>query len=256
MVEETTGGTDATFLATTLDEEGRPTAASFSHAGTVNAIFGHFLYKSLVRSGRVHEKSRQRLHHTYWLLASMWVILFALGLWLILSPLVRNGGDITSYNTTDAFLTALGGIDFMSFMFIKPVTRIKRLSQDMTQLSILLADHQVGVALRVIEMDGRREMKETIGRCADHVRNLTAHTLALIEEYFQVGEAPSKDAAAIDGEVTAIRDHIDDVLRDGKIDPAVRGVLEDTVVRVEDVNRTVKRIARPGRLRSIVRVGL
>jgi hypothetical protein len=140
----------------------------------------------------------RRLRVTYWLLISLAVALFVFGVLLLVSPLwlpmlvaPRNG---TSFDWFALFFPpALGIADLLSLYLYNPMQRINRLMSAMTQLTVILNQHHVRTALRLVEC--RISVRSTVGAAADHVETVAGYTLRAIDDHFN--RAASADGGTV-----------------------------------------------------------
>jgi hypothetical protein len=108
-----------------------------------------------------------RLRWSYWILVTLTVTLFVLGLVLLVSPLWAPGLLPDSAPTifrwiAILFPTTLGIADLLGLYLYNPIRRINGLMGDITELVVILNSYHIRIALRLVESE--RKDRPSIGR--------------------------------------------------------------------------------------------
>lgn len=141
----------------------------------------------ILQDGRAEmQRLNERLGKSYWILVSLVVVLFVLGLVLILAPAwltsVPGSQELTDWVAIVLPVT-LGIADLLALYFYKPVERINRLMGDMSQLIVILGSNNIRIALLLVEADSRD--RPSIGRAAESVKEISDHSVHLIQKFFE-----------------------------------------------------------------------
>jgi hypothetical protein len=126
-----------------------------------------------------------RLRWSYWLLVSLTVVVFCVGLALLASPLWLPravGADSTIGWYALVLPPALGIANLLGLYLYQPMRRINTLMGTMTQLIVVLNQYHIRVALHLVE--ARLEDRPTLGVAADSIRTVASYSLNAIQNYF------------------------------------------------------------------------
>ena len=134
---------------------------------------------------------RVRLALTYWIVVTLSVIMFMLGIVLLSIPAILSLQGRTA--EMQAFIAAGFGLADLTALFLfRPIERIHRLMGDMSQITLALTSFQTQVELRLIQMDASN--RTSVGQTAEAIATVAPAAIKLIQDYFETnspGEATS-----------------------------------------------------------------
>jgi hypothetical protein len=128
---------------------------------------------------------RQKLQWTYWTLITLSVLMFAVGLALVSTPLWTTFLPTGKAPDLSAVLTAVGVglVDFVALFLYGPVDRIKKLMGDISQLTISFDTYQVQVAMQLLATDSAK--RESLVEASTQIGNVAKTALSMIERFYE-----------------------------------------------------------------------
>jgi hypothetical protein len=128
---------------------------------------------------------RHKLSTTYWIIITLSVLMFFLGLVLLSVPIVAAfGGNIK--DLTSLIAAGFGVADLTALFLYGPIEKIHNIMGDMSQIILALNSYRSQVGLRLLEMDV--EIPSTIGVAADKINAAAENSIKLIQDYFEARE--------------------------------------------------------------------
>jgi hypothetical protein len=125
---------------------------------------------------------RKKLSATYWIIVSLSIVMFALGIVLLCVPIVAAfGGRIEELKSLIA--AGFGIADLATLFLFRPLDRIHGTMGDMSQIIMAINSFQTQVCLRLMEMDATS--RQTIGQAAEKISEAATNSIKLIQDYFE-----------------------------------------------------------------------
>ncbi len=144
------------------------------------------LQSALVDNEKDIKKLRRKLSITFWVIISLSIIMFALGMLLLTVPVIAAlGGQIDKLKSLIA--AGFGIADLAGLFLFGPLEKIQKLMGDMSQLILILNSNQTQVSLRLMEMN--IDDRPSIGISADKIGLASESNIKLIQEYFETTES-------------------------------------------------------------------
>lgn len=128
---------------------------------------------------------RRKLKWTYWIVVTLSVMLFLVGLALVSMPVWSLSIAVDSRPDLGVILASVGVgfADFAGLFVFNPIARVQKLMGDISQITALFSAYQIRVALRLVETNS--EMRKTMGDASVHIGKVAEDTLKLIEQYYE-----------------------------------------------------------------------
>jgi hypothetical protein len=144
------------------------------------------LQLALVDNEKDIKKLRRKLSITFWVIISLSIIMFAMGMLLLAVPIIAAlGGQI---DKLEALISAGFGIADLAGLFLfGPLEKIQKLMGDMSQLILALNSYQSQVGLRLMEMDVTNN-RPSIGIAAERIGSASESSIKIIQEYFETSK--------------------------------------------------------------------
>lgn len=178
--------------ATTREDTNRPDAEDAvlteQQASRENKKLAEHMHYILADNRQEAGRLRRKLSLTYWIVVTLSVLMFLVGLALISTPLWDvvgwvNLDETNGLPTESLVVSGIGIADLIGLVLFNPIARVQKLMGDMSQLTVLFDGFQTQVALRLLETDSKK--RETMGIAASHVGAAADDTCGLIEERYE-----------------------------------------------------------------------
>lgn len=126
---------------------------------------------------------RQKLQWTYWIVVTLTVLMFGVGLMLISTPLWALFGVKAPDLNVMLAAVGVGFLDFVALFLYGPINRIKKLMGDISQLTVSFDSFQVQVAMLLFAADSRN--RESLVETQVQIGAAAQKVLGLIEQYYE-----------------------------------------------------------------------
>lgn len=125
---------------------------------------------------------QSKLTYTYWIIVTLSVVMFFLGILLLSVPaLAAIQGRISELQSVIA--AGFGIADLAALFLFRPIERIHGLMGDMSQITLAINSFQAQLALRLLEIDAGK--RDTIGTAAEKINDAAKDSIGLIQTYFE-----------------------------------------------------------------------
>lgn len=154
-----------------------------------NLIISDDLQGLMNESEEEFKRLRLKLNITYWIIVSLAIVMFVLGVILLFVPV------IAAFNPEiDRLQSVISGgfgiADLIALFLYGPIEKIHKNMGDMSQIFLALNSYRSQVGLRIMEMDVTNN-RPSIGVAADKINSAAESSIKLIQDYFEARE-PSK----------------------------------------------------------------
>lgn len=154
-----------------------------------NLIISDELQGLMNESAEEFKRLRLKLNITYWIIVSLAIVMFVLGVILLFVPV------IAAFNPEiDRLQSVISGgfgiADLVALFLYGPIEKIHKNMGDMSQIFLALNSYRSQVGLRIMEMDVTNN-RPSIGVAADKINSAAESSIKLIQDYFEARE-PSK----------------------------------------------------------------
>ena len=134
---------------------------------------------------------RIKLNISYWILISLSVIMFGLGIILLLVPVFASFNN--EIDKLQSIISAGFGIADITALFLYgPIEKIHKNMGDMSQIMLALNSYRTQVELRLWEMDVNNN-RSSIGIAAEKIGIAAEKSIMIIQKYFEEKEEKAKD---------------------------------------------------------------
>jgi hypothetical protein len=148
-----------------LDEQKRDQA---------NVWLVNFMQGTLEDCRREVDKLQQKLSGTYWVIVTLSILMFAVGMGLIIAA-AWKGYRSQGLSSEALTIGGLGLADLTGLYFFRPVEQIRKIMADMSQITVAINSHQTQISLRLLETDSER--RASMGEAAEFIRKVAKHSL-------------------------------------------------------------------------------
>jgi len=129
---------------------------------------------------------RRKLALTYWVIITLSVVMFCVGIVLLSVPFLSAfGGKVKELESLIA--AGFGLADLVSLFLFKPLERIHKIMGDMSQIVIALNSFQTQLGLRLMQMDATD--RNSMGTTAEHINSAAKESIKIIQDYFETAQA-------------------------------------------------------------------
>jgi len=141
-----------------------------------------FMQESLKTGSDEIGKLRNKLSRTHQIIVILSIIMFAVGILLLLAPLIEF--FLTNKVEWSSIIAGgLGIIDLTALFLFKPVSQIRKITGDISQLTVTINSYQTQVSLRLLESDSTD--RSSLGDAAEQISEISKITLELIKQYYE-----------------------------------------------------------------------
>jgi|GEM_PF-1624414 len=134
---------------------------------------------------------RIKLSVSYWIIITLSVIMFFVGIALLLIPAMAA---FTEINTLQSLIAGGFGVADLTGLFLfRPIEKIQKIMGDMSQIILIISSYQTQAGLRLMQMDVHN--RPTLGQAAEKINMVTSESVKMIQKYFEVKDDLPKQAA-------------------------------------------------------------
>lgn len=153
-----------------------------------NYIISDNLQGLMDETGEEFRRLRLKLNITYWIIISLAIVMFVLGIVLLLVPLIAAFNH--EIDKLQSIISAGFGLADLAALFLYgPIEKIHKNMGDMSQIFLALNSYRSQVDLRLMEMDVTNN-RSSIGSAADKINSAAESSIKLIQDYFEATETP------------------------------------------------------------------
>lgn len=161
-----------------------PVAAMIKQA---NLIISDNLQGLMKESEEEFKRLRLKLNVTYWIIVSLAIVMFVLGMVLLFVPVIAAFNH--EIDKLHSIISASFGIADLTALFLYgPIEKIHKNMGDMSQIFLALNSYRTQVSLRIMEMDVTNN-RPSIGIAAEKINLAAESSIKLIQDYFEVFES-------------------------------------------------------------------
>jgi hypothetical protein len=154
-----------------------------------NLIISDELQGLMNESEEEFKRLRLKLNITYWIIVSLAIVMFVLGVILLFVPVIAAFNP--EIDRLQSIISGGFGIaDLVALFLYGPIEKIHKNMGDMSQIFLVLNSYRSQVGLRIMEMDVTNN-RPSIGVAADKINSAAESSIKLIQDYFEA-LGPSK----------------------------------------------------------------